>query len=321
MSRRLPVVLFASLLSLALLAGCGSGGSSASEGTSGDGPRIVVTTSILGDLVQRLTDGSARVQVLMPPGTDPHDFEPSAAQAAALRSADLVVANGLGLEQGLASSLDAAKADGVDVLEVAPQLDPQPFPAGVAGEHAGDGHDGELDPHVWLDPDRMATAAGVVAEGIGKATGLDQATLDQRAAAFAADARAAGAAAEETLAAVPADQRVLVTNHEALGYFARRFDLRLVGTVIPGGSTMAEPSAADIASLANAVRDAGVKAVFAENTVSPQVAESLAREAGVRVVVLYTDALGPKGGEAGTYPDLIRTDARLVADGLLGRSS
>jgi zinc/manganese transport system substrate-binding protein len=286
----------------------------------------VVTTTILGDLVSQLVGDDADVDVLMPPGADPHDYEPSAAQAASVRKADLVVANGLGLEERLLDTLESAERDGVRVLQVAPQLDPVPFEDvdGGAGHDHGDGHDHEGDdPHVWLDPDRMADAASLLAGEIADATGLDRATLDERAAVYAASARAAATEADGILDAVPADQRTLVTNHDALGYFARRFDLELVGVVIPGGTTLAEPSASEIADLAGLVRAEGVRAVFSETIVPPRVLEALARQAGsdVAVVELYTDSLGEPGTPADTYAGMIVEDARRIADGLSGRGA
>ncbi len=308
---RRALALLVVVLSLVGLGACGSSTSSSTR------PTVVATTTILGDLVQRVGGDAVDVEVLMPPGADPHEFEPSAAQAARLRGADLIVANGLGLEERLASTLDAARDDGVTVYEVGPDLDPQPLDAGLA-EHGSDGH--VLDPHVWLDPDRMATAAGLVAAQIAQATGLERAGLDERAAAYAEEAKAAGQRADAILAAVPAERRMLVTNHDALGYFARRFGLGLLGTVIPGGSTLAEPSAADLSRLADDVRRTGTTAVFSENTVSPRLMEALAREVGrsVAVVELSTDSLGEEGSPTATYAGMIETDARLIADGLTG---
>ena len=301
------------------VAACGSGSSA-----SADKPRVIATTTILGDLVSRVAGDSVDVEVLMPPGADPHEFEASVAQAARIRSASLVVANGLGLEERLEGTLDAAQADGVTVYEVGPELDPQPMEE-ESGEHLvaeaeGSGH-GEFDPHVWLDPDRMATAAGLVATRLADATGLDAAPFQERAARYAADAIAAGREADAILAAVPADQRLLVTNHDALGYFARRFNLTILGTVIPGGSTLAEPSAADISALADALATTDVNAVFSENTVSPRLIEAVATEVGRNIIVveLFTDSLGDPGSGADTYAGLITTDATLVANGLLGR--
>jgi zinc/manganese transport system substrate-binding protein len=303
-----PVAVLAILCTLA--AACGSD-SSVNAGK----PRVIVTTTILGDLVSRVAGDSVNVEVLMPPGADPHDFEASVAQAARIRSADLVVANGLGLEERLEGTLDAARSDGVTVYEVGPELDPQPM-TDESGQPTG-----APDPHVWLDPDRMARAAGLVATQLADATGLYAAPFEERAARYAADAIAAGQEADEILSAVPADQRLLVTNHDALGYFARRFNLTVLGTVIPGGSTLAEPSAADISALADALAAADVNAVFSENTVSPRLVEAVASEVGRNIIVveLFTDSLGDPGSGADTYAGLITTDATLVANGLLGR--
>jgi zinc/manganese transport system substrate-binding protein len=299
-------------------------GSSSSAGT--DKPRVIATTTILGDLVRQVAGDSVDVEVLMPPGADPHEFEASVAQAARIRSADLVVANGLGLEERLEGTLDAASGDGVTVYEVGPELDPQPMEEEsevhleTSGADEADDH-GQFDPHVWLDPDRMAMAAGLVAAQLAAATGLDAAPFEERASAYAAKAVAAGREADAILAAVPADQRLLVTNHDALGYFARRFNLTILGTVIPGGSTLAEPSATDISTLADALQATDVKAVFSENTVSPRLIEAVATEVGRNIVVveLFTDSLGEPGSGADTYAGLITTDAALVANGLLGR--
>jgi zinc/manganese transport system substrate-binding protein len=312
----LAPVAIAALLATSVAA-CGSDSSA-----STDKPRVIATTTILGDLVSQVAGDSVDVEVLMPPGADPHEFEASVAQAARIRSASLVVANGLGLEERLEGTLDAAQADGVTVYEVGPELDPLPMEE-ESGEHAeaeGEDH-GEFDPHFWLDPDRMAMAAGLVATQLANATGLDPAPFQERAARYAADAIAAGQEADAILAAVPADQRLLVTNHDALGYFARRFNLTVLGTVIPGGSTLAEPSAADISAIADALAATDVNAVFSENTVSPRLVEAVAAEVGRNIIVveLFTDSLGEPGSGADTYAGLITTDATLVANGLLGR--
>ena len=320
----LAPVAIAALLATSVAA-CGSDSSA-----STDKPRVIATTTILGDLVSQVAGDSVDVEVLMPPGADPHEFEASVAQAARIRSASLVVANGLGLEERLEGTLDAAQADGVTVYEVGPEIDPLPMKeesdehleAAVGAEAEAEGHDhGEFDPHFWLDPDRMAMAAGLVATQLANATGLDAAPFQERAARYAADAIAAGQEADAILAAIPADQRLLVTNHDALGYFARRFNLTVLGTVIPGGSTLAEPSAADISAIADALAATDVNAVFSENTVSPRLVEAVAAEVGRNIIVveLFTDSLGDPGSGADTYAGLITTDATLVANGLLGR--
>ena len=324
---------------LGLLASCGGGSKDAASSTVPDSNRtlVIATTPILGDLVRQVGGDQINVEVLIPLGADPHDFEPSAAQAARLRDASLIVANGLGLEERLESALEGAQKDGVPVFEVGEQLDPLALsttkdeghseeddhgheeepPAEKEEEH---GH-GSEDPHVWLDPERMATAASLVATQLATTTGLDAAPFQQRAATYADAARAAEAEARALLAKLPADQRKLITNHDALEYFAQRFNLEVIGTVIPGGSTLAEPSAADLSKLVALIKANNVKAIFSESTVSSKLIESLAREVGsqVSVVELSTDTLGKPGSPTATYPGLIVTTARLIANGLSGR--
>ena len=338
--RSATFALLALLSVLGLLASCGSDSkdtTSAPTVPDSNRPLVIATTPILGDLVRQVGGDQVNVDVLIPLGADPHDFEPSAAQAAQLRDASLIVANGLGLEERLESALDGAQKDGVPVFEVGEQLDPLALStADEEGHTDEDGHDhsaekepaqeeahghGAEDPHVWLDPERMATAASLVATQLATTTGLDAAPFQERAATYAEAARAAETEARALLAELPADQRKLITNHDALEYFAQRFNLEVIGTVIPGGSTLAEPSAADLSELVALIKANNVKAIFSESTVSSKLIESLAREVGsqVSVVELSTDTLGEPGSPTATYPGLIVTTARLIASGLSGR--
>lgn len=326
----LPLLIVPALL----LAACGGGDEAGPTDSAGGGarPTVVVTTTILGDLVGAVAGELVEVEVLLPAGADPHDWEPSARDAARMAEADLVVANGLGLEAGLEPVLEQLEADGVAVLEVAPELSPIPFGehgsevedddhADEAEDDDGHGHDeGGLDPHVWMDPDRMGAAAALVAEVVADRTGVDAATLAANAAAYDERLRAADEEVQAALAAVPQDRRVLVTSHDTLGYFAERYGFEVVGVVIPGGSTLAEPGAGDLAELVEVVRSTGAPAVFAETTVDPELAEALAAEAGggVEVVTLFSGSLGPAGSGAETLPDLLVTNATRIADALSG---
>jgi zinc/manganese transport system substrate-binding protein len=358
--RSLAFVGIVAISALGLLAACGGSSSSASAPTtiaSVPKPLVIATTPILGDLVRQVGGDTVDVEVLIPLGADPHDFEPSAAQAARLRDASLIVANGLGLEENLESTLEGARKDGVTVFEVGEGVDPIAIAAeeNAADEHSEEGHShkddhaeeghshkddhaeeghteekattedthghGAEDPHFWLDPERMATAASLVAAQLATTTGLDAAGFQSRAASYADAAKAAMAEATEILSVVPADQRKMITNHDALEYFAQRFNLEVIGTVIPGGSTMAEPSAADLKNLVQLIKANNVKALFSESTVSSKLIETVSREVGsqVQVVELSTDTLGEPGSATATYPGLIVTTARLIANGLTGR--
>lgn len=306
------VVLVALVLAVAACSTDGSG--------DGEGVEVVVTTGLIADVVADLVGENGSVTALMEPGTDPHEFTPSAAQASLLRSADLVVANGLGLEGGLTDMLETAADEGTNVVELAEQVDPLPFGGAAHEDEAdenGDAHDhGDYDPHFFLDPLRMAAAMEVVAGALSE----EEPSVDWDAAATAVrtDLESLHREISEELAAVPADRRTLVTNHDALGYFADRYDFEVVGTVIPGGSTMAEPSASDLAELADLLRREGVNAVFADTTASTRLAETLAAEVGADVEVhpLYTGSLGPEGSGAETYAGVMRTNAATIAGAL-----
>ena len=296
-------------------AGPGSGAGTAPTGE--DAPLVVATTTILGDLVARVAGEQARVEVLMGPGADPHTFSPSAQQARQLREADLIVANGLGLESSTEDVIEAADQDGTPVLRVAEQLDPL-APGETGEEHAAHahGHDHEDgDPHVWFDPLRMADAVTLVADALEEVADGD---WHARAEQVAADLRELDDQVAATLSAIPDDCRRLVTNHDNLRYLTARYDLEVVATVLPGTSTGVDPSAQDFAASVEVLRDTGVPAIFVETTAATRLAEALAAEVGrdVAVVELYTDALGEPGSGADTYEGLMRTDAERIADAL-----
>ena len=298
------------LLAIVLSLGLNACGSSSSSNARNGKPTVIATTSILGDLVQQVGGNDVNVDVLIPRGADPHDFEPSASQAARLRDATLVVANGLGLEERLKSTLQSAAKDGATVFEVGPLIDPLNRP----------GTD-QPDPHFWLDPDRMIRAASLVADELARVTGIDRSRLDTNVKTYADTVQVATADATLTLNTVPEGKRLLVTNHDALEYFANRFHYKVIGTIIPGGSTLAEPSASDLRDLVATIKAAGVNAIFSETTSSSKLADTVGRELGkkISIVELSTDTLGEPGSPTSTYQGLITTTARLIADGLNGR--
>lgn len=293
------------LLAAALLScvsACGQNGSTEANQLS-----IVVSTSILGDVVENVVDGRANVEVLIPVGADSHDFSASSAQVAAMQTADLVILNGLGLEEGMSDLVEALKADGVEVFEVAPLIDPLPF---------GEGDSGSLDPHFWMDPTRMAEAAKLIGEEL--------ATLDpdqdwsSAAESYAAELVDLDAEIAKILVTVPEPQRVMVTNHESFGYFADRYGFDVIGTVIPGGTTLDSPSSAELAQLVATMRAASTTVIFGETTRPDTLANAVASELGDDVIVvdLYTESLGIAGSDAETYIGMLRSNAQLVAESL-----
>jgi zinc/manganese transport system substrate-binding protein len=279
--------------------------------TQPDRVEIVVTTNVLGDVVREIAGDQANVAVLMKPNADPHSFAISAREAHAMQTADLVVFNGLGLEEGVLHHVEAAKAEGVPTLEVGAGADPMEYRDGDAA--------GLPDPHFWTDPQRMATAIGLLAGAITEnVDGADAGVIRDRASAYERKVRDLDARLAHRFAEIPAERRVLVTNHHVFGYLAERYGLDVIGAIIPGGTTLASPSASDLASLVKAVSDHRVPAIFADTAQPARLAEVLAEEAGltVRVVGLYSESVSEAGGEAPTYLDMMRFNAEAIIGGL-----
>jgi len=312
-----------------VLAGCGSDDAAADDGR----PTVVVTTSILGDVVEELVGGAARVEVVMPNGADPHDFQPSAREVNAMRSADALVTNGGGFEAGLEPTIVAAEED-VPTVHALDHVAVLPFgeaghddehadeedEAAAAGDEHGHSHDhGGDDPHFFTDPDRVADAAEGIAEFLAdEVPALATAEVAARAVAYVAELRALAAEVEDTLAPIPADRRVIITNHEVFGYFADRYGFEVVGAVVPGGGTGAEPSAGELDELAHVIEEEGVPAIFADASSPARLAETLAAEVGtdVEVVSLFTEALGADGSGGETYVEMVRTNAERIVEAL-----
>lgn len=327
-----------------LLAGCSADGNSPGPSAADRGrTQIVVSHPILGAVVTALAGDQADVSVLMGPGVDPHDYRPSAREAATLGSADLVVLNGLGLEEGLDDAVTSAQARGVRVFRATDHVDIRRYgegelPAsesGVDGDVHGDaqgddahGHEDEAsaggqseaatggdhglgapDPHFWLDPLAMKQVVTALAGTLQSEVGLD---VTARAAELGRQLDELDAEIRSILEVVPADRRLLVTGHESMGYFARRYGFELVGAVIPSGSSQAAPSASRLAGLGEQIRRLGVRAVFTEIGTPPDVARAVAEETGAELVELPTHTLPADG----SYRSFMIEVARAVALGL-----
>ena len=331
MRRSLLVTVAAATL---VLSACGSADSSAPQPAAtpaASAVNVVATTTMLGDVVgQILSCAGGTVTVLMPAGTDPHDFSASSDQVAAMVTANLVVANGLGLEAGLTDAFENAAADGAKVFEVGPLVDPIEFGAGAHEEgheeegheeegHEEEGHEhGSLDPHFWFDMNRMALASELIGAELAESTG--DGAYATCATTTAANIRTAEAGVRTALESVPADQRILVTDHEALGYLADTYGYEIAGTVIPSGTTLAEPSSADLAALVATIKAEGVTAIFANVAQTTGLAEAVAAETGtpIKIIPLYVESLGAPDSPAATYLQMMQTNADLIASGLKG---
>jgi len=290
----------AALLAVAVTAA----GCTGAEGAGG-GPRIAVTTPILGDVVTALVDDRAEVEVIMPRGASPHDFQPSARQVVAMADADALIVNGFGFEAGLEDALEAAADDGADVYEVAPTVEP------LAANRR--------DPHFFNDPARMLEAVRGIARHL-RATvpALATASFGASVRAYERRLRATDAAVERILAPIPPDRRKLVTDHDVFGHFADRYRFRVVGALIPSLSAQAEASARHLTELAATIRAEQVPAIFADTNAPSRLADRLAATTGVSVavVVLFGESLGPEGSAGGSYLAMMATNASRIAAAL-----
>ncbi|MGW7534823.1 zinc ABC transporter substrate-binding protein AztC [Amycolatopsis sp. NPDC054798] len=268
---------------------------------------VVVTTNILGDITRAVVGDQAEVTVLMKPNADPHSFGISAQQAAAVERAGLIVYNGLGLEEGVLRTVRAAEEHGVPALPVGERVNPISHSAG------------QPDPHFWTDPSRVRDAVTAIADQVvAQVSGVDESAVRAHAEEYRKKISALEDEMRRRFAEIPPQRRKLVTNHHVFGYFAQRFGFEVVGAVIPSGTTLASPSASDLAALAGAVRAAGVPAIFADSSQPDRLAKVLADQAGVRVRVtsLFSESLSEPGQGAPTYLDMMRANTEAIATSL-----
>lgn len=319
---RVVALVATALTAAGVLTGCSPAGDRA--GT------VVVTTNILGDVVQNIAGDEVVVTVLMGANADPHSFGISAKQAAALQDADLVVYNGLGLEEGVLRTVDAAATDGVATLAVGEEVDPLTFESDHAGEDAaadehaetGSEHNdsaGQLDPHFWTDPARMRTAVDVIAARLVEdVPGIDATAIEANADAYRDKLTSLESRIQDAVDNIPAENRALVTNHHVFGYFAERYGFDVIGAIVPSGTTLASPSASDLDSLASAIRSSGVPAIFVDSSQPDTLGQVLADEAGLDVAVLslYSESLTSAKGGAPSYIDMMDANVETLARGL-----
>jgi ABC-type Zn uptake system ZnuABC Zn-binding protein ZnuA len=310
MGRRRVVVVAACLAALLALvvAGCsGSGGGAGGGAADGGGRlRVVATTTQVADLAANVGGDRVQVTSLLKPGIDPHDYEPSPADIDTIVHADLVLENGVGLEAWLGDIIDSAGFDG-------PVVDTS---QGVRLRMVG----GAADPHIWQDPRNAERMAANIERGLAAAEPSAAATFRANLAAYTGQLRALDAEVQRQVDSLA--NRKVVTNHDAFGYYLDRYGLQLVGSVIPSFDSSAELSGRDIRDLVTRIRATGVKAVFSETSLPPRAAETIGREAGVKVITgedaLYGDSLGPPGSDGDTYLKMIRHNTATIVGNLSG---
>ena len=306
MGRR-RVGLAAACLAALLAAGCSApGGAGGNRGGADGRLRVVATTTQVADLAANVGGDRVQVTSLLKPGIDAHDYEPSPADIDAIARADLVLENGVGLERWLGDTIEGSGFDG-------PVVDTS---QGVRLRLAG----GAADPHIWQDPGNAERMAANIERGLAAAEPAAAPAFRANLAGYTRQLRALDAEVRREVDSLA--NRKVVTDHDAFGYYLDRYGLELVGTVIPSFDSSAELSGRDIRELVAKVRATGVRAIFTETTRPARAAETIGREAGVRVVsgddALYGDSLGPPGSDGDTYLKMVRHNTATIVSNLSG---
>lgn len=282
-------------------------------------PQVVASTSIVADVVRQIGGDRIALSTLVPIGADAHSFSPTPQDIARVSAARLIFINGAGYESFLDPLLQSAggAAEVVDLSRGLTLRAIDPAMHAAEGDHAGDAHDsGDRDPHTWTDPNNVKVWASEISAALGR---IDQAN----ARFYAANAESYNAKLSELdswagaqFAAIPADQRLLVTDHLMFGYLADRYGLTQVGAIIPSSSSAAEASAQDLAALQDQIRRLGVRAIFVGNVSNPSLADRLAADTGTKVVTVLTESLTPPDGPGPTYLDYMRYNVGAIAGAL-----
>ena len=283
-----------------LVAGCGG-----EDGGPEPALRVVATTAHVADFARAVGGPQVRVDQILPASADPHDYEPRPSDAAALAEADVVLRSGGDLDAWLEDLVDAAGGDAeqVTLSDAAELID------------AG----GEADPHWWQDPVNVVRATGLIEETLARADPEGGPGYARRAADYARDVERLDAAVRTCFDRIPSRRRLLVTAHDSFRYFARRYDLKIQGSIIPALSSAAQPSAGDVRELVRSIRADDVRTIFPEGPLNRRLADAVARDAGAQVgPPLFADALGPEGSVGDTYLKALAHDAAAIAEGLGG---
>ncbi len=280
-------------------------------------PQALASTDIIADVVRQVGGENIALQTLIPTGSDPHAFSPAPQDAATIARADVIFLNGLGLETALQPLLENARADAL-LVTLSQGLETAPESAALSQREAAPPlpPGGPADPHVWSDPNNVRAWLPLIVQALSQRDPQNAPLYQQRAAAYAAQLDALDAWIREQVAAIPPQRRILVSDHEVWGYFAARYGFTLQAALIPGYSTLAQPSARELAALEDAIRQAGVPAIFVGRTVNPSLAERVAADTGVRLVFLYTGSLSAPDGPAPTYLEWMRYNVTAIVNAL-----
>ncbi len=280
--------------------------------------KVLATTSFLADIAQNVAGNRAVVEALLPLGADPHSYEPVPGDVAKLSTSNVLIINGIEYESFLGPLLQNADGERLEIvatngLEVN-QMEEEEH------DHEGEGEEGHHheagDPHMWLDPIRVITYVNNIRDGLSQADPDGAATYKANAETYTEQLNDLDQWIKDQVNSIPAERRLLVTNHEALGYFDARYGFKTVGAIIPSLSTEASPSAQQMATLVDQIKSSKSPAIFIGESENPQLAKQIAEETGVMVVEdLYLETL-TKGAPADTYINMMKHNVSRIVEAL-----
>lgn len=283
---------------------------------TGEKLRVVATTSIIADVVANVGGDHIELVDLIPPGSDPHGYVAAPEDLRALSEAHVIFVNGLGLEETLASVLESPDGN-AGVITVNSGIEPL-----AAAEEEAD-HEGEdeadhqhegIDPHAWLNVQNVLHWVENIEHSLSTLDPANATAYAAAAEAYSAELTALDAEVRAAAESLPAEQRKLVTDHDALGYFANTYGFVIIGAVIPSFSTLAAPSAQELAALQDQIGREGAKAIFVGASVNPTLSDQIANDLGIPVVVIYPESLSTMDGPATSYIDLMRYNINAIVD-------
>jgi len=251
----------------------------------------------------------------MPLGADPHSFEPTPQDVARVADSDVLIINGVGFEEFLTPLLQNAGGKR-RMIEASSGLTLRTATTGETSSFEED-HAHDRDPHFWLNPINTIRYVENIRDGLSQADPTGKDIYTRNAEAYITQLNDLDAWITAQVAQIPAEQRLLVTNHESLGYYADRYGFRVVGAIIPSVSTNSSPSAKQLAALIDQIKASGAPAIFLETGSNPQLAQQIAHETGVKVVSdLYTHSVSAPDGPASTYMGLMRYNTQQIIEAL-----
>lgn len=305
MINKLPPVL---LLLLVFIASCIPGQEATPNGQEGL-PRVLASTSFLADITQNVAGNRLVVGSLLPPGVDPHAYQPRPADAAKIASSSVLILNGAGYEHFMEPILENAGGDPF-VVDASAGLTPLP---------SGDDESSAVDPHFWLDPNLVITYVENIRDGLSTADPEGAETYKANAEAYIKQLQELDIWIQSQVDTLGPEKRFLVTNHEALGYFADRYGFTIVGAVIPSLSSEASPSAQEMATLVQQIRSSNAMVIFLDAMDNPDLANQIAKEARIKVITdLHFELLTTPDGPAPTYIDMMKHNTGIIVKGCKG---